>query len=309
MRQMEWKNLTVASRLGCPPVTSYGDQEEARSEFERDFDRIIFSTAFRRLQGKTQVFPLPESDMTHTRLMHSLEVACVGRSLGRIVGNRLQEEGANAFSLGSIVSAACLAHDIGNPPFGHSGENAIRAFFQSTAGRDLTKSLSVEQRTDLTQFEGNAAGFRVLTSRKPVQTENPGGFSLTLATLAAYTKYPRMSYSPGDSSNRASERKSGIFYDDLASFKEVARGLQIGQKSPESRGWVRHPLALPIPTKFTTRSDRSLPLNPTEGYHAIRGKLTTFLSAWLPPVGAKRRRSSHRSHMRCSGSRRITRSS
>ncbi len=239
---MEWGNLTKPWRLGCPPPKQVQDKQIARSEFIRDWDRIVFSSAFRRLQGKTQVFPLPESDMTHNRLTHSLETSCVGRSLGRMAGIRLESKGADSDELGSIVAAACLAHDLGNPPFGHSGEDAISYFFREGQGKAYIELLENQiQRSDLTDFEGNASGFRVITDVKPIQTGNPGGFSLTLPTLAAYTKYPRQSYVKAPDKSRKSETKFGIFFDGGNSYREIALGLEIPAK-PEGRGWYRHPL-------------------------------------------------------------------
>ena len=161
---MEWRRLLSAKRLrGGPP----SPPEDGRSEFQKDYDRIIFCRAFRRLQGKTQVHPLPENDHVHTRLTHTLEVASVGRSLGARAGLRLANagnlpEGMTAQDIGSILQAACLAHDIGNPPFGHAGEYAIRGWFQQNPG--YLKGLSSDlQRLDLQNFEGNAQGLRVLT--------------------------------------------------------------------------------------------------------------------------------------------------
>ena len=240
---MEWVVLSKPWRLGCPPRDLGINELEERSEFLRDYDRIIFSSAFRRLQGKTQVFPLPESDMTHTRLTHSLEVSCVGRSLARMAATRLNAKGATPDILGSIVAAACLAHDLGNPPFGHSGEKAISYFFREGDGRQYVKKLhDPAQQRDLTHFEGNAAGFRVLTDHKLTQTNNPGGLSLTLPTLAAFTKYPRQSYVEEPDPDRVSEEKFGLFCDGVDSYREVAKGLEIPQK-PGDRGWYRHPLA------------------------------------------------------------------
>lgn len=240
---MEWANLTKPWRLGCPPPKSSNNREMVRSEFIRDWDRIVFSSAFRRLQGKTQVFPLPESDMTHTRLTHSLETSCVGRSLGRMAGKRLENKGTDPDVLGSIVAAACLAHDLGNPPFGHSGEDAISHFFREGEGKVYIEMLENQtQQSDLKDFEGNASGFRVMTDVKPTQTDNLGGFSLTMPTLAAYTKYPRQSNVKKPDISRKSEKKFGIFFDGVNSYREIARVLEITEK-PEGRGWYRHPLA------------------------------------------------------------------
>jgi len=242
--KMEWTDLIKPWRLGCPPPRAEPDKDKVRSEFLRDWDRIVFSTAFRRLQGKTQVFPFPESDMTHTRLTHSLEVSCVGRSLGKMVGVRLEEKnGTDPDVLGAVVATACLAHDLGNPPFGHSGENAISYFFNEGDGKDYLEKLEdCAQQSDLKKFEANASGFRVITDQKPTQTDNPGGFSLTLPTLAAYTKYPRQSYVKKPDQNRMSEKKFGIFCDGVDNYREVAEGLEIPTK-PKDRGWYRHPLA------------------------------------------------------------------
>lgn len=240
---MEWANLIKPWRLGCPPPNHSDDKEEVRSEFIRDWDRIVFSNAFRRLQGKAQVFPLPESDMTHTRLTHSLEVSCVGRSLGRMVGKRLEHKGTDADKLGSIVAAACLAHDLGNPPFGHSGEDAISYFFREGDGQVYVELLENQtQQSDLEDFEGNASGFRLMTDIKPTQTDNPGGLSLTLPTLAAYTKYPRQSSVKKPNTSRKSEKKFGVFFDGVNNYRKIARGLDIPEK-PQDRGWYRHPLA------------------------------------------------------------------
>jgi len=180
----------------------YGQQKKSksdgRSQFQRDFDRIVFSSAFRRLQDKTQVFPLPESDFVHTRLTHSLEVSCVGRSLGNIVGKILigrhkeLEKKYLSFNFGEIVAAACLAHDIGNPPFGHSGEDAISEYFRNGEGKNFESKISDNKKwEDLINFEGNAQGFRIIT-----KLQNPninGSLRLSLATLGTFTKYPRES--------------------------------------------------------------------------------------------------------------------
>src|SRR3990172_6038534 len=155
---MEWEQLLSKERLGR--VGQAGS--DARSPFQRDFDRIVFSSAFRRLQDKTQVFPLPESDYVHTRLTHSLEVSCVGRSLGNLVGKKILDRSKNLqneftqFHFGEIVASACLAHDIGNPPFGHSGEDAISEYFKNGNGKIFKNLLNEKQWTDLIKFEGNA---------------------------------------------------------------------------------------------------------------------------------------------------------
>jgi len=173
---------------------------DGRNQFQKDFDRVVFSPAFRRLQDKTQVFPLPESDFVHTRLTHSLEVAVVGRSLGNLVGENIigrhpeLEKRFNKFHFGDIVAAACLAHDIGNPPFGHSGEDAISEYFNNGRGKVFKEKIKDEKKwLDLIKYEGNAQGFRIITA-----LENPdvkGGLQLTYATIASFTKYPKESFS------------------------------------------------------------------------------------------------------------------
>lgn len=237
VQKMEWNKLLTADRLGAR-----GEGHEVnpdRSDFQRDFDRIVFSSAFRRLHGKTQVFPLPENDIIHTRLTHSLEAASVGRSLGTKVGNRLPRE--LGVELGTIVSVACLAHDIGNPPLGHSGEKAIAEYFQ-TEGQKAIKGLTQLQQQDFLSFEGNAMGFHLLTYSSPNVTQLTGGFALTYPTLAAFVKYPRPSKINNQNKNRASEKKPGIFQCDMESFKEVADTLGIPLKEEGGR-WVRYPLA------------------------------------------------------------------
>ena len=164
-----------------------------RTEFQRDFDRLIFSAPFRRLQNKTQVFPLPGSIFVHNRLTHSLEVSCVGRSLGDSISNRLLDKhpelaGTHVTEIGAIVSAACLAHDLGNPPFGHSGEKAISTYFSEGKGLSLKEQLSPMEWEDLIHFEGNANAFRLLTHQ--FLGRRKGGFVMTYSTLASIVKYP-----------------------------------------------------------------------------------------------------------------------
>lgn len=209
----------------------------ARTEFQRDFDRVLFSSAFRRLQNKTQVFPFPETAMIHTRLTHSLEASSVGRSLGTAVGKQLGNSEIDPRDLGAIVSAACLAHDIGNPPFGHSGEKAIAEFFDSEKGQSFLIDLSHEQKLDFTQFDGNAMGFRMLTYSNPRLTASKGGVSLTYATLAAFTKYPCSSAG----TLCANHKKAGLFSSSLRTYSEIAKELQIPARG--TKAWARHPLA------------------------------------------------------------------
>lgn len=236
---MRWDKLLQPLRLGYKK----NNYNPNRTEFQKDFDRIIFSTNFRRLNGKTQVFPFPETDTIHNRLTHSLEAASVGRSLGTIVGNKLHEKYPfiQGWEIGTICSAACLAHDIGNPPFGHSGEEAIAEYFNSNQGREIIKNLGVEQKEDFLKFEGNAMGFHILTHSNRKKTKKPGGFGLTYPTLAAFTKYP----GPSTIKSRkdlASEKKYGIFQCDLNNFKKIANELELSYKKDGDR-WHRHPLA------------------------------------------------------------------
>ncbi|MDP3461342.1 MAG: dNTP triphosphohydrolase, partial [Bacteroidales bacterium] len=178
---MNWAQLLSVKRF-----SSSGSHTDIRSQFQRDYDRIIFSGPFRRLQNKTQVFPLPGSVFVHNRLTHSLEVASVGRSIARLVAQKLlagDEKGNEILNeIDSIVAASCLAHDLGNPPFGHSGEKAISSYFTDGNGKNLQSKVSEKQWTDLIAFEGNANAFRILTHQFNGRRE--GGFSLTFATMA-----------------------------------------------------------------------------------------------------------------------------
>lgn len=235
---MEWSNLLSSDRKGQKQGTSF---EQSRSAFEQDYDRIIFSHPFRRLQDKTQVHPLPEYDFVHTRLTHSLEVSSVGRSLGKRVGEViLQRNGSlgknfSLFDFGAIVAAASLAHDLGNPPFGHAGEDAISDFFSHhQQGQSFQDNVSETQWTDLTKFEGNAQGFRILN-------KNQYGLKLTYATLGAFTKYPCPAYFPERDKTKRSQKKFGFFESEKEIFLEVAQTLQLIQTG--SASWNRHPLA------------------------------------------------------------------
>jgi dGTPase len=236
---MDWTKLLSRQRLGRRDSGSM----HARSPFQRDYDRIVFSSAFRRLQDKTQVFPLAESDYVRTRLTHSIEVSCVGRSLGTLVGTELLKThhvtGITAQDVGNIVAAASLAHDIGNPPFGHSGEDAIRHWFE-TRGKQYLSDLKPAEKEDFLKFEGNAQGFRVLTRLQ--NPHNRGGLQLTYAVLGAFSKYPRQSIVPGmQGSKDVSEKKFGFFSVDYSSFREIAEGLGLTAKG--ANAWSRHPLA------------------------------------------------------------------
>lgn len=216
-------------------------RKDDRSEFQRDYDRLIFSAPFRRLQNKTQVFPLPGSVFVHNRLTHSLEVSCVGRSLGNDVANQLLKKhpdlvDSHISEIGSIVSAACLAHDLGNPPFGHSGEKAISTYFSEGQGMALKKELSPMEWDDLTHFEGNANAFRILTHQ--FEGRRKGGFVMTYSTLASIVKYPFSSQLAG--------KKSifGFFLSEEADYQKIARELGIIQlsKPDEPLRYARHPL-------------------------------------------------------------------
>jgi len=234
---MQWDRLLCAERLGGRPVR----EEEGRSPFLSDHDKIIFSGAFRRLARKTQVHPLATNDHIHNRMTHSLEVACVGRTLGIRVGAALKQAGdlPDAIlptDIGDIVQASCLAHDIGNPPFGHTGEEAIRNWFQKD-GADYLKQLTPEQQTDLLFFEGNAQGLRVLTTSEYHQHHE--GMRLTYATLAASIKYPWCSL-PTRLNQRPKNNKYGIFQSEHAYFHEIAS--RTGLLSRGSDWYCRHPL-------------------------------------------------------------------
>jgi len=230
---VNWTQLLSANRIGQKPVPA----ENSRSAFEQDYDRIIFSHPFRRLQDKTQVHPLPEDDFVHTRLTHSLEVSSVGRSLGKRVGEVLLQRHVelnqlySLFDFGAVVAAASLAHDLGNPPFGHAGEDALSEYFRKRP--ELSKEVSAAQWQDLVSFEGNAQGFRILN-------QSGAGLRLTLATLGAFTKYPCPAYFPNRDSKRKSQKKYGFFDSERTTFTEVADGLQL-QSLQEA--WLRHPLA------------------------------------------------------------------
>ena len=247
---MKWSKLLTDSRLQ-DDVTSTSKVIDGRSEFQKDFDRIVFSPAFRRLQDKTQVFPLPESDFVHTRLTHSLEVSCVGRSIGNLVGEQIIKRHSNLkdkftkFHFGEIVAAACLAHDIGNPPFGHSGEDAIAEYFRSGNGKNFQSKINDEKKwADLTKFEGNAEGFRIIT-----RLQNPnikGGLRLTHSTLAAVTKYPRESLVDDSTQSLKNKvfKKYGFFQTEKELFREVASNSGLDcLREKNNYWWCRHPLA------------------------------------------------------------------
>lgn len=228
---MNWSQLLSSQRQNQKP----GTDAVSRSSFEQDFDRIIFSHPFRKLQDKTQVHPLPEHDFVHTRLTHSLEVSSVGRSLGKRAGEVIMERhpelGKNfsSFDIGAITAAAALAHDMGNPPFGHAGEAALSEYF-----KDKSFDVTAAEYEDLVNFEGNAQGFRILNKKQ-------FGLRLTYATLGAFTKYPCPSLLPGRDKKKKSQKKFGYFQSEAEAFKDVAENL--GLISSSNGAWCRHPVA------------------------------------------------------------------
>ncbi len=236
---MEWKQLISNKRFG--QEHKHAERHDDRSEFKRDYDRLIFSSAFRRLQNKTQVFPLPGSIFVHNRLTHSLEVASVGMSIGNdvsrhVIRKRSDLKDTLVEEIGTIVSAACLAHDLGNPPFGHSGEKAIQTFFSEGPGQKIKSMVSSEFWDDITHFEGNANAFRILTHR--FKGRRQGGFVMTYSMLASIVKYPFASSLAGN------HGKFGFFASEAESYRKIADELGIFCKSApgEPLKYARHPL-------------------------------------------------------------------
>ena len=236
---MEWKQLISNKRFG--QEHKHAERHDDRSEFKRDYDRLIFSSAFRRLQNKTQVFPLPGSIFVHNRLTHSLEVASVGMSIGNDISRRVIQKQPDlkdtlVEEIETIVSAACLAHDLGNPPFGHSGEKAIQTFFSEGPGLKIKPMVSSEFWDDITHFEGNANAFRILTHR--FKGRRQGGFVMTYSMLASIVKYPFASSLAGN------HGKFGFFASEAESYKKIADELGISCKSApgEPLKYARHPL-------------------------------------------------------------------
>ena len=221
---MNWEQLLSLKRHGDTNKRLRNEQDETRLGFDVDYDRIIFSPEFRSLQDKTQVVPLSSTDFVHTRLTHSLEVSVVARSLGRRVGVKVLEKhpylkeihGYKSNDFGAIVAAAALAHDIGNPPFGHSGEKAIGHYFKNGVGQQFKAKMTPKEYQDLCDFEGNANGFKVLTQDKQ---GSKGGLRLSYATLGAFTKYPKESLPVKPNSNIAS-KKYGFFQTEKSGFLE-----------------------------------------------------------------------------------------
>jgi dGTPase len=244
---MDWIKLLNCNRYG--DVSSDGVRSQDRTAYQRDFDRIIFSNAFRRLQSKTQVFPLPQTDFLHTRLTHSLEASCVGRSLGSLVGQtviqrykKLDTAGITFDLVASVVANACLAHDIGNPPFGHSGEAAISEYFRSNRNSKILEGLSEKQRSELENFEGNALGFRILTKTFPKQSSIKGGLRLTYATLGSFMKYPKGVLPICGDSKCVSNKKYGYFCSEKSNVEDIAGVLGLEKKAEIDGAWHRHPL-------------------------------------------------------------------
>lgn len=239
---MQWDQLLSLRRYGDNQKRLRAEQDPTRSGFEVDYDRVIFSAAFRNLQDKTQVIPFSKTDFVHTRLTHSLEVSVVGRSLGRLVGQQLLAKypelavaGYTPNDFGAIVAAASLAHDIGNPPFGHSGEQAIGDYFAHGAGAEYSSQLSDTQYHDLTHFEGNANGLKILIESRP---GIPGGLRLSYATLGAFTKYPKASL-PHRPTTHVADKKFGFFQAQQTDYNAVAQELGLVQ----DKKILRHPLA------------------------------------------------------------------
>jgi len=245
---MQWEQLLSLRRHGDTNKRLRIEQDETRLGFEVDYDRVIFSSAFRSLQDKTQVIPLSKTSFVHTRLTHSLEVSVVGRSLGRTVGKAIIERhphlqkthGYHFNDFGAIVAAAALAHDIGNPPFGHSGEKAIGSYFSDGNGVRFKDELTEKEYRDLVDFEGNANGFKLLTESK---NGVDGGLRLSYATLGAFMKYPKESL-PKKPTTHIADKKFGVFQSEANFFSEVAHELGLlSRGATDAMSFCRHPLA------------------------------------------------------------------
>lgn len=244
--KMNWQQLLSLKKYNDKKERPRNEENATRLGFEVDYDRIIFSSPFRSLQDKTQVIPHSKTDFVHTRLTHSLEVSVVGRSLGRLAGlellkkyPELAENGYTLNDFGAIVAAACLCHDIGNPPFGHSGEKAIGDFFKHGKGKQYQNQLTDKQWQDLIDFEGNANGFHILTNSGKL---DDGGMRISYATLGTFMKYPKESL-PKKPSADISDKKYGFFQVDKSKFEDIAQTLELIQKTGESIRYHRHPLA------------------------------------------------------------------
>ena len=285
--RMKWQELYSSQRT-YTKERSGQNYDAARTSFLRDYDRLIFSSAFRRLQNKTQVFPLPGAVFVHNRLTHSLEVASVGRSLGKSVGDALaaKYDHGNGFSdfyrheLQSVIAAACLAHDIGNPPFGHSGEEAIRIFFEELEGEKrkiLSDHLSENQLKDLEHFEGNANAFRIITHH---YNEAESSYKLTFTTLASIIKYPCTSAEGfNKSSGLIATKKSGFFDSEIEKYLQLAETFHIPRQEGYELVYARHPFVY-----LTEAADdicyRVMDLEDAHRLNLI--SLDTFKSLFLP---------------------------
>jgi len=250
--RMNWQQLLSTQRfkrkagLIVPGKASASSDIESglRTDFHIDHDRVVFSSAFRRLGRKTQVHPMAVNDHTHNRLTHSVEVASVGRSLGNRVGMMLQEggylpEGLTPFDIGSVVQVACLAHDIGNPPFGHTGEDALREWFNDPAHEKYLQGLSSAEQWDVKTYEGNAHGLRMVATLEMYQGE--GGMRLTAASIGALVKYPWTAEAEPVKPNRTRRGKFNVYQAELPYFEAVAKELGLIRKGPHQ--WARHPLS------------------------------------------------------------------
>lgn len=259
---MNWERLLSAKRFGMEHYD--GAKKHERTEYQRDYDRLIFSSPFRRLQNKTQVFPLPGSVFVHNRLTHSLEVASVGRSMGENIGRELRKlhpgSAAHFEEIGSIVSAACLAHDMGNPPFGHSGEKAIATFFSEGKGARLEKEVTEEggRWSDFTCFEGNANVMRLLMHR--FRGRRKGGFAMTYSTLASIVKYP------SSSELREGKSKFGFFASEEDDYRQIAEQLGILRQGERPLRFARYPLVYLV----EAADDISYQLMDIEDAHKLR---------------------------------------
>lgn len=244
---MVWENLLSLKRYGDKNKRLRAEQDPTRLGFDVDYDRVIFSPAFRSLQDKTQVIPFSKTDFVHTRLTHSLEVSVVARSLGRIIGQKIINKhphlkaihGYEPNDFGAIVSAAALAHDIGNPPFGHSGEKAIGEFFSRGEGQTFQQHLTPKQWQDLIDFEGNANGFALLVNDQP---GNTGGLRLSYATLGTFLKYPKESL-PKKPTKNIADKKFGVFQNNVTFFGDLMQELGMIKIEGNDMRYHRHPLA------------------------------------------------------------------
>src|SRR5210317_1548713 len=240
---MNWESLLSLKRYGDNNKRLRVEQDDLRLGFEVDYDRIVFSNAFRSMQDKTQVIPFSKTDFVHTRLTHSLEVSVVGRSIGRLAGKAILDKyphlkhslGYQPNDFGAITAAASLAHDIGNPPFGHSGEKAIGHFFLEGKGAQYKSQLNALEYQDLCDFEGNANGLKILTDSLP-GTE--GGLRLSYATLGTFVKYPKASL-PHKPTAHVADKKFGYFQAQAPFFKDLATELTLDDNGK----YLRHPLA------------------------------------------------------------------